>query len=167
MQIQSKMCSHLQPCLFLQKLHFLVQGKREREGPARSCTPSIWNTLFRQLFHFLLWAPFLFLQKLHFLFQGRCEREGLPDSTSKSCTQSIGIPNYFQNNDTVQLPTRVQFNCNHKDIVQRNQLTITFHQKAPSQENVTSWNRLDGVIFTPLYLGKIVIQIQYFCKITT
>ena len=109
----------------------------------------------------------LFLQKLHFLFQGRCEREGLPDSTSKSCTQSIGIPNYFQNNDTVQLPTRVQFNCNHKDIVQRNQLTITFHQKAPSQENVTSWNRLDGVIFTPLYLGKIVIQIQYFCKITT
>ena len=111
--------------------------------------------------------PCLFLQKLHFLFQGRCEREGLPDSTSKSCTQSIGIPNYFQNNDTVQLPTRVQFNSNHKDIVQHNQLTITFHQKAPSQENVTSWNRLDGVIFTPLYLGKIVIQIQYFCKITT
>ena len=44
----------------------------------------------------------------------------------------LAIPNYFQINDTKQLSTCVQFNCNHKDIVQRNQFTITFHQKAPS-----------------------------------
>ena len=32
MLIQSKMCSHLQPCLFLWKVHFLFQGRCEREG---------------------------------------------------------------------------------------------------------------------------------------
>ena len=110
--IQSKMCSHLQPCLFLQKVHFPFQGRFEREGLPDSASKSCYSTVLNQL--------------------------AIPNHV----LNQLAIPNYFQINDTKQLSTCVQFNCNHKDIVQSNQLTITFHQKAPSQENLRSWDEV-------------------------
>ena len=102
MQIQSKMCSHLQPCLFLQKLHFLVQGKCEIGGLPDHVLHQFGTHYFGNFFIFYFEHLFSSYRNCTFSFK--------EDVKERAC--QILPPNHVLNQLASQITSRIMILCN-------------------------------------------------------